>query len=500
MTDHANLQWLTTIAPQQAKVARWCMSMAEFDFYIEHRSGTTNVVPDVLSRYPVTKVPDCSLVTLPDHKIESFFLLALSVDVPTHTTQEVTDTLSPTVIYMSSAFLLTHPTCASPISARGHDSNTDTAMEKPQENLTNDKPTYSNSNTLPTLDPTELKHLNPQRAAFDELQQKDYWCKNLIKYLSSSEKKASIAHLPTKHQQWIKQMSNRTGVQDDLLMYRDEFMVNPSHYRIMVPNDIELRHKLLQAYHDSPLAMQRGRDATFEALSYDYYWRGVAKQVKNWIRRCPQCIRFRTPVPKPGPMQVHLYQSPFYTIGIDYVGPLPETPSGNKWIITTVCPYSNFLVAIPGPDKRATTAARALFDHVFLQYGFPAELLSEVVNGLMQWYSSSPNYFPIDHVFTTSYRPRLNGATERVHRWLNSAIAIYCDELQTNWQDFLQPAVYTHNVSPIPGMDKLSPFFLVFGRHAPAPETLTLDLPSKPLSQQTCGKPGFKIIRCQETV
>ena len=103
VTDHANLQWLTTIAPQQAKVARWCMSMAEFDFYIEHRSGATNVVPDVLSRYPVTKVPDCSLVTLPDRKIESFFLLALSVDVPTHTTQEVTETLSPTVIFMSNA-------------------------------------------------------------------------------------------------------------------------------------------------------------------------------------------------------------------------------------------------------------------------------------------------------------------------------------------------------------------------------------------------------------
>ena len=486
VTDHANLQWLTTIAPQQAKVARWCMSMAEFDFYIEHRSGATNVVPDVLSRYPVTKVPDCSLVTLPDRKIESFFLLALSVDVPTHTTQEVTETLSPTVIFMSNACLLTHPTCTSPISATGHDSNTDTAKEKPQVNLTSDNSTCSNCNTLPTLDPTELKHLNPQRAAFAELQQKDYWCKNLIKYLSSGQKKISIAHLPTKHQQWVKQMSNRTVVKDDLLMYRDEFMVNPSHYRIMVPNDIELRRKLLQAYHDSPLAMHRGRDATYESLSYDYYWRGMAKHVKNWIRRCPQCIRFKTPDPKHGPMQVHLYQSPFYTIGIDYVGPLPQTPAGNKWIVTAVCPYSNFLVAIPVPDKRATTAARALFDHVFLQYGFPAELLSDRGG---EWTNAVvfqlTKLLSIDHVFTTSYRPRLNGATERVHRWLNSAIAIYCDELQTNWQDFLQPAVYTHNVSPIPGMDKLSPFFLVFGRHAPSPETLTLDLPSKPLSQQT---------------
>ena len=81
VTDHANLKWLTTIAPQQAKVARWCMSMAEFDFYIQHRPGVQNVVPDVLSRYPVAASPDCHLITLPDSRIETFLLTALSADV-----------------------------------------------------------------------------------------------------------------------------------------------------------------------------------------------------------------------------------------------------------------------------------------------------------------------------------------------------------------------------------------------------------------------------------
>ena len=48
VTDHANLKWLTTMAPQQAKVARWCMSMAEFDFFIEHRKGERNIFPVVI--------------------------------------------------------------------------------------------------------------------------------------------------------------------------------------------------------------------------------------------------------------------------------------------------------------------------------------------------------------------------------------------------------------------------------------------------------------------
>ena len=51
--DHANLKWLTSISPKQSKIARWCISMAEFDFEIEHRSGKDHVVPDTLSRAPI---------------------------------------------------------------------------------------------------------------------------------------------------------------------------------------------------------------------------------------------------------------------------------------------------------------------------------------------------------------------------------------------------------------------------------------------------------------
>ena len=50
ITDHANLKWLTSISPQQSKLARWCISMAEFDFTLEHRPGKEHVVPDTLSR------------------------------------------------------------------------------------------------------------------------------------------------------------------------------------------------------------------------------------------------------------------------------------------------------------------------------------------------------------------------------------------------------------------------------------------------------------------
>ena len=198
---------------------------------------------------------------------------------------------------------------------------------------------------------------------------------------------------------------------------------------------------MLRAYHDSSFAMHRGRESTYPALANDFYWRNMSKHVRNWIRRCPDCIRFKTIDQHHGPMQVRLYEHPFHTLRIDYVGELSVSPNGNKWILTAVCPYSNFLRAIPVPDKRATTAAHALYDHVFLEFGFPTVLQSdqggEWTNAILQ---ELTKLLSIEHVFTTSYRPRLNGSTKRVHRWLNSVLGIYCEQNHQLWEEFLQPA------------------------------------------------------------
>ena len=88
----------------------------------------------------------------------------------------------------------------------------------------------------------------------------------------------------------------------------------------------------------------------------------------------------------------------------------------------------------------------------------------------------------IEHILIACYHPRLNGATERTHHYLNFTLGIYFENYQHLWEDYLQPAVYSHNVTPTPGTHDLSPFFLNFGRHAPSPEVITLDLPLQNMS------------------
>ena len=131
-------------------------------------------------------------------------------------------------------------------------------------------------------------------------------------------------------------------------------------------------------------------------------------------------------------------------------------------------------------DKKATTAARVLFKQVFLQFGFPSVLLSDRggdwFNALFQ---QLLKMLSIDHICTTS---RLNGSTKGTHRWLNTNLGIFCEKYEESWEDYLQAAADVHNVTPIRGTDRIDPFLLVFGRRAPSPEVLSLELPPEEIS------------------
>ena len=90
ITDHANLSFLHSVRPQQSKLAPLCLQMAEFVFFIEHKPGVKNIVPDYLSRYPVSDEGDNLVIPPPD--VITFITSAYSLDVCDCTPDTVTST------------------------------------------------------------------------------------------------------------------------------------------------------------------------------------------------------------------------------------------------------------------------------------------------------------------------------------------------------------------------------------------------------------------------
>ena len=61
-------------------------------------------------------------------------------------------------------------------------------------------------------------------------------------------------------------------------------------------------------------------------------------------------------------------------VATDILGPLPESASGNSYIIVVADYFTRYTEAYPIPNQEATTVARKLVDEFFLRFSLPDQL------------------------------------------------------------------------------------------------------------------------------
>jgi hypothetical protein len=67
----------------------------------------------------------------------------------------------------------------------------------------------------------------------------------------------------------------------------------------------------------------------------------------------------------------------FHRVAMDTTGPLPESKSGNKYILVAIDHYSKWCEAKAVVNHEAKTAARFLEDDIIYRYGVPMFILTD---------------------------------------------------------------------------------------------------------------------------
>ena len=62
-------------------------------------------------------------------------------------------------------------------------------------------------------------------------------------------------------------------------------------YLLVVPSC--MRQDLIREYHDMPVSGHHRREKTLARLSQRFYWRGMEKSVKHFVRSCSFCQLFK---------------------------------------------------------------------------------------------------------------------------------------------------------------------------------------------------------------
>ena len=145
--------------------------------------------------------------------------------------------------------------------------------------------------------------------------------------------------------------------------------------RIYVPT--QLRQTYLEFYHDYPLSGHLGFHKVLEKIRLHYYWPQMRKSVTQHLLNCTTCQQTKTPSRKVGHLQPITVNSPFELVGWDLMGPFPETPTGNRYILVITEYLTRWCEATTVLDTSADTIAHALLHKLILYHGCPTQLLSD---------------------------------------------------------------------------------------------------------------------------
>jgi len=135
----------------------------------------------------------------------------------------------------------------------------------------------------------------------------------------------------------------------------------------------------LKNAHDDPLASHGGVRKTLERLRRYYYWPGLVKDVKEYIRSCDTCKMNKAPNQALRPPMGKASESAraFQKLYIDFLGPYPRSRSGNIGIFIVLDHYSKFVFLKAVKRLSAEVVVKYMQQELFHVFGVPETIMSD---------------------------------------------------------------------------------------------------------------------------
>ena len=203
----------------------------------------------------------------------------------------------------------------------------------------------------------------------------------------------------------------------------------------VVPSDI--RGDLIQFAHEQG---HRGKEITLERVKETGWWPAMRKDVEQWVDNCLACAMVNAdPSGLKAGFQHQRIEGPWARLQIDFIGPLPVTPRGNKHCLTIVNPFSKWVEAFPCKKNTAATTARLLFNHMLSRFGIPKTMDSDLGSHFIGEVTKELcKALGIQQRFHVAAHPEASGAIERTNRTLKEALRKMVKSSGKDWDKNFQ--------------------------------------------------------------
>ena len=318
LSDHKNLEYFMTIKLLSRRQARWSEFLSRFNFKITYRPDDLNRRVDVLIRQS-EDLPRGKKNHRRKYQWQTI-LKSENLDIQTFAPSE-------SVLKVRSILL-------APMSVVG-------SSLEPSEPA---EPLFEDSEGDPEDPIDEMVALE---LALDRAYRQDPWIKIIFEALRGGARKLK-------------------GVSLTKLDERDERIYFHSD-RMLVPDNDDLRLRILRLAHDSPNAGHPEMTKQYELVSRAYWWPGLRNDVRRYVRNCHDCSRFKVsqdkkhgllkPLSVPDRRWAHISMD--FIVGLSLSLDHFERDYTN--ILVVVDRLSKMVKYIPMDEMDAVTTAKAFY-------------------------------------------------------------------------------------------------------------------------------------------
>lgn len=453
LSDHKPLLYLFGMANPSSRLTKFRLVLEEYDFTIQYIKGKENVIADALSRIELTSDELKRLGTGVDASIFAITRAAAkkiekengSLNSASH---KRTD--HPGVVELikrpedsCELCVINKSTFDNSVQDKKYDCKIGNFIYTLNENVI-----YMKQDTRSTL---------ALRASLRDLQSicKKYGIRELV--IIKNNRCAPLLSEILKNKDYIKE----TGIKVSVLKDVQKIINNES------------KQIILNDFHLLPTGGHAGINRMFHNLKRYYYWKGLRKDVEEYVKKCDDCQRYKYSKKIIEPMTITTTPSvAFQRVYLDLVGPLEPDFSGNKYILTLQCDLSKFVECYPIENKEAVTVAQAFVENFILRYGVPDDIVSDQgTEFLASIFQEICKLLQINKLNSTAYHHQTLGSLENSHKSLGAYLRMQICKHQGNWSTWVPFWCFSYNNS-VHSETRYTPHELVFGKTAKLPSNI----------------------------
>ena len=223
------------------------------------------------------------------------------------------------------------------------------------------------------------------------------------------------------------------------------------------------RKQLLNYYHSIKCA-HYSSDKTLSSMQTDrIYWPNLKNDVSEHIKQCHICTEVkRTSHTIKAPLKPIPASFFGQRIHLDFAGPLPITPNGNRFILFIIDAFTNWCEAIALPSMTAEITAKTLFSYWISRFGSPLSLHSDAATNFQsKLFRELCAILNINQTRSTSWHSQSDGKAERIILNCKTLMTCIMQGSDLPWDQIIDYALFAYRTSQHSSTDILRVIFFM---------------------------------------